>query len=30
MRDDEELYNFKMIVVMEKDQEPFDFDPFSN
>jgi len=29
-RNDEELYNFKAIAVLEKDQAPFDFDPRSN
>jgi len=26
-RDDEEMYNFKIIAALEKDQAPFDFDP---
>jgi len=28
--DDEELYNFEMMVVLEKDKVTFDFDPYSN
>ena len=26
----EELYNFKMIAALKKDQAPFEFDPYSN
>ena len=29
-RINEELYNFKTIVFLEKDQAPFDFNPYSN